>query len=100
MKSGMYIGGKAVADFEQEFAKYIGVKHAISVNSGTDSLVIALKALGIRGGSLPRQMSSITISMDFHERFSGVSKWTLSKKIKLFIDSFVAFSFMPIRINL
>lgn len=50
MKSGMYIGGKAVADFEQEFAKYIGVKHAISVNSGTDSLVIALKALGIKPG--------------------------------------------------
>ncbi len=50
MKSGMYIGGKAVADFEQKFASYIGVKHAISVNSGTDALVIALKALGIKEG--------------------------------------------------
>lgn len=50
MKSGMYIGGKAVADFEKKFADYIGVKHAISVNSGTDSLVIALKALGIKPG--------------------------------------------------
>lgn len=50
MKSGMYIGGKAVADFEKKFAEYIGVKHAISVNSGTDSLVIALKALGIEPG--------------------------------------------------
>jgi len=39
-----------------------------------------------------------TLSMDFHERSAGVSKWTLSKKIKLFIDSFVAFSFMPIRL--
>lgn len=39
-----------------------------------------------------------TLSMDFHERSTGVSKWTLSKKIKLFIDSFVAFSFMPIRL--
>lgn len=38
-----------------------------------------------------------TISLDYHERSAGVSKWTLSKKIKLFIDSFVAFSFMPIR---
>ena len=38
-----------------------------------------------------------TISLDFNERFAGESKWTLSKKIKLFIDSFVAFSFMPIR---
>ncbi len=40
---------------------------------------------------------SCTISLDFNERFAGKSKWTLSKKIKLFIDSFVAFSFMPIR---
>ena len=31
------------------------------------------------------------------ERVSGISKWTISKKIKLFIDSFVAFSFVPIR---
>lgn len=39
-----------------------------------------------------------TVSLDFHEREAGASKWTLAKKIKLFIDSFVAFSFMPIRL--
>lgn len=50
MRTGMYIGGKAVLDFEKNFANYIGVKHAISVNSGTDALVIALKALGIKSG--------------------------------------------------
>ncbi len=50
MESGMYIGGKAVSDFEEKFAAYIGVKHAVSVNSGTDSLVIGLKALGIKKG--------------------------------------------------
>jgi dolichol-phosphate mannosyltransferase len=38
-----------------------------------------------------------TISMDYGKRASGTSKWTLSKKIKLFIDSFVSFSYMPIR---
>lgn len=32
------------------------------------------------------------------ERKHGKSKWTLSKKIKLFIDSFVAFSYAPIRL--
>jgi len=32
------------------------------------------------------------------KRTEGKSKWTLSKKIKLFIDSFVAFSFAPIRL--
>lgn len=41
---------------------------------------------------------NLTISLDYKERAAGVSKWTLSKKMKLFIDSFVAFSFMPIRL--
>lgn len=50
MRSGAYIGGKAVTDFEQHFAEYIGVKHAIALNSGTDALIIALKALDIRPG--------------------------------------------------
>ena len=50
MRSGMYIGGKAVTDFEEKFANYIGVKYAIAVNSGTDALVIALKALGVKEG--------------------------------------------------
>lgn len=39
-----------------------------------------------------------TIPLDYLERSGGKSKWTLGKKIKLFIDSFVAFSFMPIRL--
>lgn len=38
------------------------------------------------------------ISYHKQARFAGQSKWTLSKKIKLLIDSFVAFSFAPIRL--
>lgn len=38
------------------------------------------------------------ISYDKRDRLLGKSKWTLSKKIKLLIDSFVAFSFAPIRL--
>ncbi len=45
-----YIMGKYVANFEEEFAKYIGVKHAISVGNGTDALVLALIACGIGKG--------------------------------------------------
>ena len=37
------------------------------------------------------------IFYDKQPREKGVSKWTLSKKIKLFIDSFIAFSYAPIR---
>ena len=38
-----------------------------------------------------------TIDVSLKERSHGKSKWTLSKKIKLFIDSFLAFSYAPIR---
>ncbi|MCR5590971.1 MAG: glycosyltransferase [Lachnospiraceae bacterium] len=41
---------------------------------------------------------SEVIHLDFTERKAGRSKWSLSKKVKLAIDSFVAFSFMPIRL--
>ena len=40
----------------------------------------------------------ITIPYTRAKREIGKSKWTFSKKIKLFIDSFVAFSFFPIRL--
>ena len=39
-----------------------------------------------------------SVALDYHARTAGESKWSLSKKIKLFIDSFVAFSYMPIRL--
>lgn len=50
MQSGQYIGGAAVSEFEKKFARLCGVKHAIALNSGTDALVIAFKALGIGEG--------------------------------------------------
>ncbi|MBD3636689.1 MAG: DegT/DnrJ/EryC1/StrS aminotransferase family protein [Crocinitomicaceae bacterium] len=42
--------GKFIPKFENEFAKYIGVKHAASVSNGTVALHIALLALGIGEG--------------------------------------------------
>lgn len=50
LRSGHFIMGEPVKLFEQEAAAYLNVKHAISLNSGTDALVIGLRALGVGVG--------------------------------------------------
>jgi len=47
---GIFIGGKYVAAFEQEFAAYSGVRHCIGCANGTDAIEIALQAMGIGPG--------------------------------------------------
>jgi UDP-2-acetamido-2-deoxy-ribo-hexuluronate aminotransferase len=47
---GRYVMGPEVEELEQALAKYVGVKHCISVSSGTASLEIALRALDIGSG--------------------------------------------------
>jgi dolichol-phosphate mannosyltransferase len=66
-------------------------KVAAEVNKNVEansSIFLQILGMGFR-------QTSITYKK--RERKTGVSKWTISKKIKLFIDSFVAFSYAPIR---
>lgn len=68
LRSGRYIGGENVEKFESEFAKYIGVKYAISCGNGTDSIVIALKALNIGQGD-----EVITVPFTFFATAEGIA---------------------------
>src|SRR4051794_37718345 len=49
-RSGKYILGPEVKEFEREFAEYLGVAHVVGVANGTDALAIALRALGVGPG--------------------------------------------------
>ena len=50
LRSGQFIGGPEVRAFEDEVARWLEVRHAVGLNSGTDALVIALRALGVGPG--------------------------------------------------
>ncbi|MEO6310239.1 MAG: DegT/DnrJ/EryC1/StrS family aminotransferase [Leifsonia sp.] len=48
--SGHFIGGPAVAEFEQAYAALVDAKHCIGVANGTDALELALRAVGVQSG--------------------------------------------------
>lgn len=50
LRSGWYILGNELASFEEAFANHMGVNHCIGLNSGTDALILAFRALGIGPG--------------------------------------------------
>ena len=50
LESGHFILGPAVSKFEESVAAYLGVEHAVGLASGTDALILALRALDIGAG--------------------------------------------------
>jgi len=50
INKGDYVLGDKVQEFENQFAKYVGMKYGIGVASGTDAMLISLSALGIAKG--------------------------------------------------
>jgi dTDP-3-amino-3,4,6-trideoxy-alpha-D-glucose transaminase len=78
LNSGWYILGKETARFEAEFAAYCRVGHAIGVASGTDALLLALKALGVGPGD-----EVITVA---HTAVATVAAIELAGATPVFVD--------------
>jgi dTDP-3-amino-3,4,6-trideoxy-alpha-D-glucose transaminase len=50
LSAGVFLGGAEVAAFEEELAAWCGARHAVAVDSGTDALELALRAVGVEPG--------------------------------------------------
>lgn len=50
VSTGEFTLGPFVEEFERKFSNYIGIKHVISTNTGTDALIMALKSVGVKPG--------------------------------------------------
>ncbi|GIV04877.1 MAG: aminotransferase [Fimbriimonadales bacterium] len=78
LRSGVFIMGPNVKALEQEIARYLGVKHAVALNSGTDALILGIHALGIKPGD-----EVITTPFTFFATAEAISHF---KAVPVFVD--------------
>ena len=68
LRSNQFVLGEEVRAFEEEVARYLGVEHAVGLNSGTDALLIGLRALGVGPGD-----EVVTTSFSFFATAEAIS---------------------------
>ena len=78
LAGGWYILGPEVSAFEAEFAAYLGAGHAVGVASGTDAVLLALRALGVGPGD-----EVITVA---HTAVATVAAIALAGATPCFVD--------------
>jgi dTDP-4-amino-4,6-dideoxygalactose transaminase len=69
LTEGGYVRGPQVGDFECRLAGFIGTRHVVGVNSGTDALTLALKALDIGPGD-----EVITVANTWHSTALAIER--------------------------
>ena len=67
LRSCGFVGGPAVEAFERGFAEFCAVRHTVGVASGTDALVVALLAAGVKPGdtvvTVPNTFIATTVAI-------------------------------------
>ena len=91
-----FIGGPLVENFEKKMAHYLGVEHVVSCNSGTDGILIALKALDVKKDTIVLTTpfsfiasASEIAALEAHPFFIDIDPKTLNidpKKIELWLE--------------
>ncbi len=79
INSSEFTLGPYVEKFEKLFAKYVGLKHCISTNNGTDALILSLKSIGVKKGD-----EVITVCNSFYATAGAID--ACGAKI-IFVDS-------------
>ncbi len=92
LRSGRYVMGRQVADFEARFASFCSAKAAIAVNTGTSALHIAFLAAGIGRGD-----EIIAPAMTFIATLSGID-YTGARPVLVDVDP-VTFTMDPAKIE-
>ncbi|OGM26080.1 hypothetical protein A3D01_04940 [Candidatus Woesebacteria bacterium RIFCSPHIGHO2_02_FULL_39_13] len=95
LNSSRFVGGQQIDQFEKEFARYIGTKYCVTVASGTDSLILGIRALNLSSSDeiiLPANTFNATaaavsengikpIIVDIDEKDFGINLEDLKRKI-------------------
>src|SRR3989344_257339 len=90
LSSGRFIKGKFLSTFEEEFARFIGTKHAVAVNSGTAALEIVYRYYDVTGKEVittnDEKLAAFARSLRFHgeDKTRGIqdrigNNWMLSE---------------------
>ena len=99
LRNESFVGGESVSKFEEEFARYIGTKYAVSVNSGNSALQISLVSLGISDESKVitptnsfiasanciRMVNAQPILSDIDSRDGGIDVSSVTEKVDAII---------------
>ena len=100
LRNESFVNGESVSKFEEEFAKYIGTKYAVSVNSGNSGLQLSLMALDIDGNiqkvatptnsfiasaNCIRMTNAQAILTDINARDGGIDISSITEKVDAII---------------
>ena len=73
LPSGKYTLGPALEKFEAEFAAYCGVKHCLGISNGTESLHLALAAMGVGAGDEVITQANTYVATSFAVNYVGAT---------------------------